>query len=279
MKAEELTEEQRKEANLYARWMNSDERKKLEKFAGRPIEEVPEEYREKVARLREFGLGVKEKTTYEQVIEFLETHNGKMMRCAIKKNGKRLTADEMTTEEKEERNLHQRWMCSDERKKLEEFAGQPIEEVPEEYREKIERLREFGLGVKEKTTYKQVIEFLRTHNGKIMRSEIWKNGKRLTVDKITTEEKEERNLYQRWMCSDERKKLEEFAGRPIEEVPEEYREKIARLRGLGLGVSKSRLQQAKQRRDAARSIDDAAKELEQQVEGELKKRGETYEEQ
>lgn len=37
----------------------------------------------------------------------------------------------------------------------------------------------------------------------------------------------------------ERKIIEEYVGRPIEEVPEEYREKIARLRELGqLGTKK-----------------------------------------
>ena len=59
----------------------------LEEYIGKPIEEVPEEYREKIAKLREFGLGQVEKTTYELVIEFLEAHKGKLMQGSFRKNG------------------------------------------------------------------------------------------------------------------------------------------------------------------------------------------------
>ena len=75
-----MTEEQKEEVNLYSRWKRSNENKILEEYAGEPIEKVPEEYRDKISRLREFGLGIKEKSTYEEVIKFLETHNGKIMK-------------------------------------------------------------------------------------------------------------------------------------------------------------------------------------------------------
>ncbi len=80
-----MTQEQQEEANLYARWIISEERKVLEKYAGEPLENVPEEYREKIAKLRAFGLGVKG-TVYEQVIEFLETHDGKIMKNSFYNN-------------------------------------------------------------------------------------------------------------------------------------------------------------------------------------------------
>lgn len=184
----------------------------------------------------------------------------------------------MTEEQLREVNLNQRYYLSEERKILEEYAGQPIENVPEEYREKIARLREFGLGKKEKTLYEQVIEFLENHNGKLMRSTISAAGKRLRNNEMTEDQKLEQSLYQRWARSEDRKILEAYAGQPIEDVPEEYREKIARLREFGLGTIKSKLSQAKQQRDEAESRNNQAKKLEQEVSKELKKRGQTHEE-
>ena len=144
-----MTEEQKEEVNLYDRWIQSKEYKILRQYAGQSIENVPEEYREKIATLREHGIEPRqqqkqEKATYEQVIEFLETH-GRIMRCLIGKNGKVLTRKEMTEEQKEELNLYANWYNSKEYKILQEYAGQPIENVPEEYREKIAILRKYRI--------------------------------------------------------------------------------------------------------------------------------------
>ena len=99
------------------------------------------------------------KTIYEQVIGFLENHDGKFMRTSIRRDGQYLKVNEMSKEEQEEVNLYARWRYSKEKEILEEYAGQPIENVPEEYRDKIAKLREYGLGEKVKTTYEEVIEF------------------------------------------------------------------------------------------------------------------------
>lgn len=168
----------------------------LEEYAEQPIENVPEEYRNKIARLREYGLG---KTTYKEVIDFLKSHDGKMMRRDISNDGKKLTSDEMTKEERKEVDLYSEWVKSKERKILIKYAGQSIGQVPEEYRDKIAELREFGLG---KTTYEEVIDFLYNHNGKLMRPAGSNNEKNLTR---TEEEKEKENkLYRKWMRSKER---------------------------------------------------------------------------
>ena len=251
----------------------------MEEYIGKTIEEVPEEYREKIKTLRSYGLGEEEKTTYEEVIEFLKTHDGKLMRGRFKKNGKQLTRTEMTEEQRKEVKLHDRWYYSEEKRILEEYVGKPIEEVPEEYREKIARLRSYGLGEEEKTTYEEVIEFLETHDGQVMNSSITKNGKHLKVKEMTEEQRKEVNLHTRWRRSEERKVLEEYIGRPIEEVPEEYREKIAKLRSYGLGNARTKLSQAKQQRDEAKAKNNQTRELEHQVSEQLKKRGKNHEEQ
>ena len=231
---DQLTEEQRQERNLYMRWIHSDEYKILQEYIGQPIESVPEEYKEKITTFRNYGLGTKqEKSTYEQVIEFIKTH-GRIMKSNFAENKRRLTRKEMTKERYEEVSLYQNWRKTEECKVLEQYAGQPIENVPEEYREKIAILREYGLEPKqEKSIYERVIEFIE-NNGRKMQSGFSQDGKRLPADKLTEEQKEEVNLYARWCNSDEYKILREYAGQPIENVPEEYRGKITTLRQYGL---------------------------------------------
>ena len=173
--------------------------------------------------------GEPKKSTYEQVIEFLETQGRIMKGAFFEKCGKgekreKLTADKMTEEQRQERNLYAKWNGSEEYKILQEYAGQPIENVPEEYREKIATLRQYGLG-QEKTIYEQVIEFLAT-KGRIMQSGFSEKGedgkrKKLTADEMSEEQKEEVNLYARWNNSDEYKILKKYAGQPIEKETEE----------------------------------------------------------
>ena len=235
---EEMTEEQREEVNLYQRWRRTKECKILQKYVGQPIENVPDEYREKIVTLRKYGLESRqrqEKSTYEQVIEFIETH-GQIMRGAIGNRSKKLKNKEMTEEQKEEVNLYSRWRQSEEYKILQEYAGQPIENVPDEYREKIATLRKYGIQPRqkhEKSTYEQVIGFIETY-GRQMKSEFKEAGKRIKNKEMTEEQKKEVNLYSRWKQSKEYKILQEYAGQPIENLPEEYREKIATLRKYGL---------------------------------------------
>lgn len=62
--------------------------------------------------------------------------------------------------------------------------------------------------------------------------------------------------------TEEKKILEEYAGQSLENVPEEYIEKIAKLRTYGLGTKPSKLRQAKKQRDNAKSKNNQAKELE-----------------
>ena len=104
-------------------------------------------------------------------------------------------------------------------------------------------------------------------------------GKAKKVSDMTEDERYQKNLNARWIRTEEYKMLKKFSGRPIEEVPEEFREKIATLREFKLGIKKSKLSQAKQQRDKAKEKNEQSKKLEEQVSGELKKRGKKHEEQ
>ncbi len=139
-KSHAMNEEEKQEEKLYKRWYKSEERQILDDYKEMSIDEVPEEYREKIKTLRSYGLGI---TTYEEMIHWLETHNGKKPRTSITKNGKWTTKEELTDEESEEINLSARWSRSKEYEIVENYAELPIEEVPKEYREKVKILRQY----------------------------------------------------------------------------------------------------------------------------------------
>lgn len=265
---ENLNEEEQYEKRLAKRWTYSPEKKVLDEYAERDIQEVPEQYRDQVATLRGFGLGLKKKIkhdTYEELIEFLEK-NGRTPIGNFGKDSRRLLTDELTPEQREEVNLYGRWKHSKEKEKLDKYTGIELDDIPEEDRDKIAKLRSFGLGVEQKTTYEEYVEFIEEH-GKAPSSGFRKLGERrnLKVDELTPEQLAEVHLFARWRNAPERKVLDEFAGRDITEVPEEYREKIQRLRELGImGKTKTKKIQDRMKKAVVENIEDleeARKEL------------------
>ena len=157
-KREDMTEEEQRELNLYSRWRESRENKILIEYIGKPIEDVPEEYREKIKELRARGLGLQKKTLEEEMLEWLESHNGQMPRLVIYREGRKILVSEMSESEKEECRLRARWKNSKERKVISEYAGKTLEEVPKEYRGLVER---FKNAVKSETAEKKVLEIAR----------------------------------------------------------------------------------------------------------------------
>ena len=223
------------ESNLYARWRPSKEKEILEEYAGRSIEEVPEEYRRFISKMREYGYGLeKKKTLQEQMIEFVENSDTNSLPSATNKG--------------DESKLYQRWNRSKEKETLEEYAGRTIEEVPEKYRKFVSKMREYGYGLeKKKTLQEQMIEFIENSNtNSLPKTAKEDNGKNKQAKKMTEEEKYETRLYEKWIRSKERKILEKYAGREIEEVPEEYREFVKKMREYGYGLDKNKKRTSKE---------------------------------
>lgn len=268
---ENLSEEEQKEKRLAKRWTYAPEKKILEEYAERDIQEVPEQYREQVATLRGLGLGLKKKikhNTYEEFVEFLEK-NARTPIGNFGKDSRRLLTDELTPEQREEVNLYGRWKHSKEKEKLDEYTGVELDNIPVEDREKIAKLRSFGLDIEQKTTYEEYIEFIEEH-GKAPSSGFKKPGagRNLKVNELTPEQLAEVHLSARWRNAPERKLLDEFAGRDIAEVPEEYRERIQRLRELGImGKTKTKKIQDRMKKavvDNIEELEEARKELKPQ---------------
>ena len=223
-----LTEEQIYEKNLCGRWYRSAEKQIVDKYAGVPIEKVPEEYKAIVKQVRKYGYGIEEKLTdYQMVMQFCEK-NGRLPRGY---SGRKATP---TKEQYCERRLYDRWYKSPEKQIVDKYAGIPTEKVPEEYKAIVEQVRKYGYGIEEKLTgYQMVIKFCEK-KGRLPR------GCRGTKATLTEERFYEKILYANsWLRSAEKKIVDKYVGIPIEKIPEEDRAIVEQVRSYGyLGSAK-----------------------------------------
>ena len=223
-----LTEEQIYEKNLCGRWYRSAEKQIVDKYAGVPIEKVPEEYKAIVKQVRKYGYGIEEKLTdYQMVMQFCEK-NGRLPRGY---SGRKATP---TKEQYCERRLYDRWYKSPEKQIVDKYAGIPTEKVPEEYKAIVEQVRKYGYGIEEKLTgYQMVIKFCEK-KGRLPR------GCRGTKATLTEERFYEKILYANsWLRSAEKKIVDKYVGIPIEKIPEEDRAIVEQVRSYGyLGNAK-----------------------------------------
>ena len=222
-----LTEEQLYEKNLYYRWRRSDEKQLVDKYAGIPIEGVPEEDREIVEQVRSYGYGVEEKlTAYQEIMQFCEKY-GRWPRMFQGTNST------CTEEQIYERNLYNRWQTSDEKQIVDKYVGIPTEKIPEEDKTIIEQVRSYGYGIKRKLIgYQALMQFCKK-NGRL--------PKQIAGKKATLTEKQiyERNLYAKWKTSKEKQLVDKYVGIPVEEIPEEDRAIVEQVRSYGyLGNAK-----------------------------------------
>jgi len=222
-----LTEEQLYEKNLYYRWRRSDEKQLVDKYAGVPIEGVPEEDREIVEQVRSYGYGVEEKlTAYQEIMQFCEKY-GRWPRMFQGTNST------CTEEQIYERNLYNRWQTSDEKQIVDKYVGIPTEKIPEEDKTIIEQVRSYGYGIKRKLIgYQALMQFCKK-NGRL--------PKQIAGKKATLTEKQiyERNLYAKWKTSKEKQLVDKYVGIPVEEIPEEDRAIVEQVRSYGyLGNAK-----------------------------------------
>ena len=228
MKDATMTEEQRCERRLYAKWYRSAEKQIVDKYAGVPIEKVPEEYKAIVKQVRKYGYGIEEKLTdYQMVMQFCEK-NGRLPRGY---SGRKATP---TKEQYCERRLYDRWYKSPEKQIVDKYAGIPTEKVPEEYKAIVEQVRKYGYGIEEKLTgYQMVIKFCEK-KGRLPR------GCRGTKATLTEERFYEKILYANsWLRSAEKKIVDKYVGIPIEKIPEEDRAIVEQVRSYGyLGSAK-----------------------------------------
>ncbi|MGN1300615.1 MAG: DEAD/DEAH box helicase, partial [Clostridia bacterium] len=218
-KALEQSKEEKEEQRLYFKWLNTEERKIVDGYEGKSLEEIPEEDRELVKTMKSYGYGL---TPYQEVMQFCE-REGRVPKYVNKK------ASEQTKEEKEEQSLYNKWLNTEEKKIVDSYKGRALEEIPQEYRELVKTMRNYGYGlVNELTPYQEVVQFCE-REGRVPK---YVNKKALKQSK---EEKEEQRLYYKWLNTEERKIVDGYEGKALEEIPEEDRELVRTMRSYGYG--------------------------------------------
>ena len=182
--------------------------------------------------------------TYEQIVDWLETHDGKMPQGNLKQNGLYIKMENLEEERLDEVRLYGRWLNCPERKMLDKYIGVEIEDIPEldEMKEKIQKLRSYGLGLRLPNTYERLMEWLDMHDGKMPKAASTfrdEDGNYIKSEDMTEKQLEEKKLYDAWVRSKEKKLLEKYKEVPVEEIPEseEMKEKIKTLREYGLGIT------------------------------------------
>ena len=212
-RANDMTDDERREYSLYRKWCRTEERKKVDDYIGKELGEILEEDRELVGRVREFGYGV---TQFEEVMQWAEEH-GRMPK-AINKG-----SNEMTDDERKEYRLYNKWFRTEEKKKVDDYIGIELGEILEEDRELIGRVRKLGYGL---TSFEEVMQWAEEHGR--MPKTINKGSNEMTDD-----ERKEKSLYMKWYKSEEKKKVDDYTGKELGEILEEDRELVGRVRKLG----------------------------------------------
>ncbi len=207
-----------KEFDLAYEWKKSPERKLLMEYKGVKIEDIPKEYQDMIRNLRSFGLGVDSKTV-DIVEEFVNFYNiyGRAPRRG--KDGK-----PSTKEEQIEKRLYMYWCTCKENKLLEEYVSMELEDIPEEHRAMVKKLRSIGLGLKSKKTT-NLIDYISFVQDK-RREPVY------IMHPKSNEEIYERDLKQRWRMCKEHSIFLKYKGVLLEEIPEEDRALVEKIRNL-----------------------------------------------
>ena len=118
------------EHSLYQKWCKSEEKKIVDKYVGKSLEEIPDEHRELVGQIRALGYGIGTGLSpFEEVMKWAN---------------KQKRIPKVRGNDREEINLYQKWRKSEEKKIADKYAGKELGEIPEEHRALVEQVRALG---------------------------------------------------------------------------------------------------------------------------------------
>ena len=195
----------------------------------------------------------REKIVCDLYFKFIEEF-GRTPRISISGNGRTKKVEELTDTEINESRLGRAIRNTQSYKAYCKTRELSIDNIPEEfekYKEFIEKHRKYDQekedklkkikDEKEECLYKDLVEWLRNHNGKMPNNYFYRDGECLHwVDQLTDKELSERNLYTRWLKSKLRNLMIRYEEVPLEDIPEEYREKIENIRNLKITKNKQK---------------------------------------
>ena len=231
------------------RWRSSKAKKIIEKYRDiEDISQIPEEDREIVSKGREILKRNKDRRAEPQkftddeildlIIKWKKEHNGDMPRGTVIIKGKYVTVSEISEEERIGRIIYQRWSTSKIRKIILRYEDEELEDIPEQYRDYVVRAREAGIiqqSIDEEIGLLENLEdFFYSHNERLPKANIMQRGITKRKSELTPEQQEEVRLRRKWNGSSLRKKYITYCNMPEAEIPLEEREKIKRLKTIGI---------------------------------------------
>ena len=218
----DLYEELMEEISLFNKWKNCPERDVLMKYIGVPIDQIPKRYQKMVDTLRDAGLGHQDGKI--DVLERMESFYRKYGRAP---EWLPIERDKLSDKQVIERRLYERFVTSEENKLTKKYIETPLEEIPEEHRETIRRLRAIGVGAngRKLTAMEEYMAFVREYAREPIHY--------LNPDE---DQKREHAIKQRWRVCKAKFTFEKYKGVLLEEIPEEDRQVVADLRQMWLEI-------------------------------------------
>lgn len=188
------------ESGIRHKWRMSKVHEIYVKYQGYFIEEVPEEYRAIVQKIRKLWLKIDGNRVADEVIEYINKNQREPREINI--NFKQFE-NGLTMEEQREKELNEKWNRCFEKHVIDRFVGVPITRIPENYRAIVSKMREVGLGHPESLNTRLFIKYALKH-GRKPRQVIFKDGKRAGLNICSDEEKKEIAIRRRWDFSEDR---------------------------------------------------------------------------
>lgn len=161
LKIKEMTDEESYEVKLAKLIRSTNEYKAYIQTCNFEIQNLPDEFKQYITfieKLRKYDSEKngkmqekkkeKEQWVYENLIQWLKSHEGKMPSTYFYRDGQWLHwNDQLTENELFEKKLYNVWVKSNLRKLMIQFDGVNLNDIPKEYREKIETLRKYGVKI------------------------------------------------------------------------------------------------------------------------------------
>lgn len=152
--------EEEYERDLKQRWRMCKEYNTYKKYKGILLKEIPEEDRALVEKIRNLWLEVDGNNIAEDMANFIKKYNREPR---IITTNLKYFEDGLTEEEQNESILNARWERSFEKQILDRFLGVPNDEIPNDYKEIVNKFREIGLGFPESINTRRYISFMLEH--------------------------------------------------------------------------------------------------------------------
>ncbi len=231
-KKNERSNDENIEYSMYSRWRLTDEKKVVDSYTGKEIEEIPEEHQELVRLIRSYGydgnIYATGLTAFDLVISWAK-EKGRMPKGTYTKTS------HQSQEEYEETRMSSRWRLTREKKIVDSYVGKKIEEIPEEHQELVRLIRSYGYkgsalaaGI---TPFEEVMNWIE-QNGRMPKPTKKKAGER------SDDEKTEMSMYLKWVKTKEKKIVDCYMGVDICNVPEIHRDLVRNIRSFGYISSK-----------------------------------------